>query len=88
MHYVLDKVLTPLKTNCFLKLFIDFNFILNHFKIKVMALQIPVNFLFGSTKNFKIGQFYIYFNLNRKILVASATFNKNYPYYGKKNCYS
>ena len=34
-----------------------------------MAPQISVNFLFGSTKNFKIGQFYMYL----------ATFNKNYP---------
>ena len=42
-----------------------------------MTPQISVNFLFGSTNNFKIGQFYIYLNLNRKILVALATFNKN-----------
>ena len=46
-----------------------------------MAPQISVNFLFGSTKknqNWPI--LYIYLNLNRKILVALATFNKNYPY--------
>ena len=41
-----------------------------------MAPQILDNFLFGSTK---IGQFYIYLNFNRKISVALATFNKNYP---------
>ena len=64
----------------FLELFIKYNLILNHFKIKVVAPQISVNFLFGSTKNFKIGQFDIYLNVNRKILVALATFNKNYPY--------
>ena len=45
-----------------------------------MAPQISVNFLFGSKRNFKIGQFYMYLNLNRKVLVALATFNKNDPY--------
>ena len=39
-----------------------------------MAPQISVNILFGSMKIFKICHFYIYLNLNRKIL---ATFNKN-----------
>ena len=76
-HYRRDKMLTPLKNTLFLELFIIYNCILNHFKIKVMAPQISVNFLFGGMENFKIGHFHIYLNLNRKFLIALATFNKN-----------
>ena len=42
-----------------------------------MTQQNLVNLLFGVMKNFNIGHFYIYLNLNRKILIALATFNKN-----------
>ena len=45
----------------FLRVFVNYIFILDHFKIKVMAPQIPVNFLFGNTKNSKLTNFiYIY----------------------------
>ena len=42
-----------------------------------MAPQMSGNFLFGGMKNFKIGHFYIYLNLNINFLIALATFNKN-----------
>ena len=44
-----------------------------------MAPIISVNFLFGGIKKFIIGQFYVYSNLNRKILVALDTLKNNDP---------
>ena len=69
--------MTPLEfgKRLFFEVFIKYNFILNHFKIKISD-----NLLFGGTKQLKIGQFNIYLNFNRKILVALASFNKNDPY--------
>ena len=72
-------MLTLLKNTCFLEIFIKYNFIFNNFKIKVMEPQISVNFLFDYKKKLKLANF-IYLNFNIKILVALATFNKNYPY--------
>ena len=68
-------MLIPLKNTClFLENLIRYNFILNNFKIKVMAPQISDNFLFGGIF-FKIGQFCMFFNL-----AALATFIKNNPF--------
>ena len=85
MHYGHDKVLTPLKNTCFLELFITYNFILNYFKIKVMAPQTSVNILYGSTKKFKIGQDYILYSyLNLYICPCSLGGNNpTKPHYFK-----